>query len=80
MTLFRCSNGHVIGEVRRINKLSRLLIYSTPATERPKLAAIITGSADLVCGECGEFRHWQMEAVLMERLVCRDEIDTLSMY
>lgn len=67
MATFKCSQGHIIGEVRRINRISRLLLYS-PTTEQPKLTAVITGNADVVCSVCGEFRHWQIEAVLMEKL------------
>lgn len=69
MTFFKCSQGHVIGEVRRINKLHRLLIFDAPPTEQRKLKAIITGSADLPCSVCGEYRHWQVEDVLIDRLI-----------
>lgn len=64
MVLFRCYHGHVIGEIRRVNGISKLFIFDDPSDDERQIRAVITGSAEVVCITCGEMRHWQSNQTL----------------
>jgi hypothetical protein len=64
MIFFRCYHGHIIGEIHRINGISKLMVYDRPEDEARQLRVVITGSAEVVCIRCGEMRHWHSDRLI----------------
>jgi len=57
VTVWRCKCGRMLGDAVRINGIRRLTMYRE-AGNVWMVAAIITGTADITCPECGEVRTW----------------------
>lgn len=70
---WHCPNGHILGEVRRVNHHHRLFVYrqSLPASSYPQfskesggvredadIASIAQGTTIFYCSICGAARTW----------------------
>jgi len=77
LRVWKCKNGHVLGQVRRSGQgVHQLLIYrhavsfETGKPEEVDIMGVAEGTVmEIKCDICGEVRTWETGAVALEKLL-----------